>query len=300
MAISNDRLRDIATHHTPGTEEREMAAELLAARETIACIPARIVDAERNMSAIASAEWRRIGEDNIAELRTEWFGIAGGENSFPSDRSGDAMAQQRVRQWLADEVALRAQIGDERDRLRGNLSRALGVLRALRNDCGQSVFGADCDAVDSLLSKEDGNAEARPLTEVNSLRAELAEAKAAIKETMRQCQEMTAAARQEPPSDAEIETLLASLEPCSECHNEGAAYVADMLRRARPDDGELVRVVSDLRETLRKLRNAAWNKNRSPNCDKEIEQQFRGYGLNDAVGECDKLLAALAARKGAK
>ena len=262
MAISNDRLRDIATHHTPGTEEREMAAELLAARETIACIPARIVDAERNMSAIASAEWRRIGEDNIAELRTEWFGIAGGENSFPSDRSGDAMAQQRVRQWLADEVALRAQIGDENDRLRAELAEAKAQIAARQEPSDAEIANWERRTVDLLQSSG------------IRVRATL----------IREDGTPTGEELDSPP----LAYVLMIREAVA------------LMRRARPDDGELVRVVSDLRETLRKLRNAAWNKNRSPICDKEIEQQFRGYGLNDAVGECDKLLAALAARKGAK
>jgi hypothetical protein len=38
----------------------------------------------------------------LDELRTAWFGIAGGENSFPSDGGGDCIAQQRIAAWLAD------------------------------------------------------------------------------------------------------------------------------------------------------------------------------------------------------
>ena len=85
MTISSERLREIASCGVADTSERKaMATELLAARADVEQLRAE-----------------------LDELRTEWFGVAGGENSFPSDRDGDRMAQEQVTKQLAD---LRAEL----------------------------------------------------------------------------------------------------------------------------------------------------------------------------------------------
>lgn len=64
-----------------------------------------------------AAEARAVkAEAERDELRTEWFGIAGGENSFPSDHGGDCIAQQQVAAWLADGQAARAELEQLRTR----------------------------------------------------------------------------------------------------------------------------------------------------------------------------------------
>lgn len=93
----------------------------LGARDGLIAIIAEVV-AERE-----AATKRADGlAAELDELRTAWFGIAGGENSFPSDHGGDCIAQQQVGAWLADGA-----------KARSDLAAAQAKLAELRGWCSQ-------------------------------------------------------------------------------------------------------------------------------------------------------------------
>lgn len=122
------------------SEVLAMAAELLAARETIDDLQVS------NSSLIAEAlkndtlrQERDAARAELEELRTEWFGIAGGENSFPSDRGGDAIAQQQVGAWLADAQIARAEV----ERLKAELVQPDAEARELLEEAAGLIGEID-------------------------------------------------------------------------------------------------------------------------------------------------------------
>jgi len=271
MSISNDRLRELAIDEwqwAPSVNERmAMAAELLALRESVAL----------SLSSAESPAVIRAERDRLREENEDIRKVNGGLCVCNED-------------------------------LRKEVSRLRERLAALE---GQSVTAfLDAHGDDYCRTKCKNSAEAWKMhahvsqqraeceEECKRLRAELAEAKAVTQETMRQCQEMTAAARQEPPSDAEVRALRrATPQPApSDAEIEAwrkrmqdTFYYGDyhpneddinaalaLMRRARPDDGELVRAAEALVAVIERARD------------------MRG------VKPLDDLRAALAARKGAE
>jgi hypothetical protein len=93
----------------------------------------------------------------LDELRTAWFGIAGGEQSFPSDHGGDCIAQQRIAAWLADGEKARTDLAAAQ--------QAVGLMTTIKPDMVVNVH-------DPLVMAQ------QVATEVAKLRAQLAAANA--------------------------------------------------------------------------------------------------------------------------
>jgi hypothetical protein len=74
----------------------------------------------------------------LDELRTAWFGIAGGENSFPSDHGGDCIAQQQVGAWLADGQKARADLAAAQAKLAGGIGEVAAEREKQRRKWGSS------------------------------------------------------------------------------------------------------------------------------------------------------------------
>lgn len=151
-----DKLRtalvDMCNNATGGGCDADVSTEFLlhVPAEAAKCY-ARLKaerDADRaRADGLASERNRALVERDAAlaeldELRTEWFGIAGGEQSFPSDRTGDAMARHQVDAWLADGQKARADLAAAQAKLAELLEKSKA--------CRDWLKGINCYEGDDL------------------------------------------------------------------------------------------------------------------------------------------------------